>query len=104
MWWLKRKIDQVADNANEAWKQAAYRRVRDLSRTRQWFTSEDVLTWLDQRGYKTKDKRALGAIMQHYQRDGWIAPAGWTTARRKERHNAPVRRWESQIYGFYEEI
>ena len=102
MRWFQKQIDQVAENANEAWKKAAYRRVRDLAKTRQWFTSEDVLTWLDQRGYKTKDKRALGAIMQHYQKDGWIAPAGWTTAKRRERHYAPIRRWESLRYGFEE--
>lgn len=98
--WFQKKIDQAQDNANEEWKKAAYRRVRCLAESRQWFTSEDVLTWLDQRNYKTRDKRALGAVMQHYQKAGWITPAGWVTAKRKERHHAPVRRWQSQKYGF----
>ena len=102
--WFQKRIDDVEKNANEAWKAAAYRRVRCLAESRMWFTSEDVLTWLEQRGYKTKDKRALGGVMQHYQRDGWIVAAGWTTARRKERHHAPVRRWQSLKYGFKEDL
>ena len=97
MWWFQRKIDQVEQNANEAWKRAAYDRVRDLAQTRWFFTSEDVLSWLADNGYKTKDNRALGAIMQHYQKEGVIEARGWSTAKRRERHHAPVRVWQSLV-------
>ena len=96
----RHKIEESEVNANEAWKDAADRRVRYLAQNKRMFTSEDVLTWLDRRGYKTKDNRALGAIMQRYAKSGWIKACGWTTATRRERHNAPVRMWLSQIKGF----
>lgn len=93
--WFQNKIDQVEQNASEAWKEAAHRRVRWLAHNKSNFTSEDVLTWLGQRGYKTKDTRALGAIIQHYNREGWIKATGWTACKR--RHDAPIRVWTSLI-------
>ncbi len=97
MRWFQKKIDQAEANANEEWKRAAYDRVRWLAERRRIFTSEDVILWLESKSYKTKEKRALGAIMQYYQRNGYIKALGWTTAKRRERHNAPVRVWESLI-------
>jgi len=79
------------------WRKAADRRVRDLALEKQFFTSEAVLVWLEEHGYKTKDKRALGAIMQHYAKAGIIRAHGYAQALRPERHKAPVRVWESLI-------
>ena len=98
-WHIRPEIKSVEENAHEAWKAAADRRVRFLAQNKRMFTSEDVLTWLDRRGYKTKDNRALGAIMQRYSREGWIKPCGWVNATRRERHNAPVRTWLSLVKG-----
>lgn len=95
--WFKKQIEQAEENADKAWKEAAHRRVRYLAKNKRHFTSEDVITWLDKRGYKTKDNRALGAIMQHYQKEGWIKAHGWTEASRKTRHHAPVRVWHSLV-------
>lgn len=92
--------NQIADcflASDKEWKEAARQRVRQLAESQQRFTSEAVLVWLDEHGYKTKDKRALGAIMQAYAKAGIIKPAGYAQALRQERHGAPVRVWESLI-------
>lgn len=79
------------------WRQAATKRVHQLVSSQKTFTSEAVLVWLEENGYKTKDKRALGHIMQTFAKNGIIRAKGYTQALRPERHKAPVRVWESLV-------
>lgn len=91
------KIDGCLLASDKEWREAAAGRVRQLALNNQTFTSEAVLVWLDEHGYHTKDKRALGAIMQSFAKAGIIRAHGYAAALRPERHKAPVRVWESLI-------
>lgn len=90
---LKRIIMRCEENANDEWKAVAERRVRYLASKRVPFTSEDVINYLNEKGYKTHNNSALGAIMLRSSKDGRIVKLGWEEARRKSRHGAPVRIW-----------
>lgn len=94
---FEQKIIDCADSSNKEWKEEATRYAHLLAERRQTFTSEMILVYLERNGFKTKDNRALGAILQAMVRNKEIKPLGYTQAQRKERHNAPVRVWESQI-------
>jgi hypothetical protein len=85
--------------ANARWQSAAAKRLRYLARTRQYFTSDDVLSSLEQRGIFTGDNRALGAIFTAHQEAQWILATGkFMMSRRRQRHRAPVRVWKSKKY------
>lgn len=94
---FQNQIDDCMLASDKEWREEARKYARLLAELRQTFTSEMILNHLDKNGYKTKDNRALGAIMQSLVRDGVIKPIGYTQATRPERHKAPVRVWESLI-------
>ena len=90
---LKQIIMRCEDNANDEWKAVADRRVRYLAARQKPFTSEDVINYLNEKGYKTHNNSALGAIMLRYSKEGRIKKLGWQQSKRKSRHSAPVRIW-----------
>lgn len=91
------KIDDAFEASDPDWRRAAQKRVRHLAEHYDTFTSEDVITWLERHGYRTRDKRALGSIMQQCARAKMIKAKGYAPAVRPQRHKAPVRVWQSLI-------
>ena len=94
-------IEEAYAAANEKWKENAEKRLYYLAKRRLFFTSEDILSYLDAKGIKTRNNSALGAIMRNAARNGIIEPAGYETAVRASRHKAPIRKWKSTIVRLY---
>jgi hypothetical protein len=81
-----RKLDQE-------WCETAYGLVYALAKKGEPFTSEDVT---DELGPPPggSDPRALGGILRAAREAKLIMATGWTSARRKSRHKAPIRIWK----------
>jgi hypothetical protein len=67
--------------------------VRDLARTHDEFTVEDIAPLVQ----ATYDLRALGGIMLQAKRHGWIEAAGYVNSGRA-RHGKPIRCWRSRLF------
>lgn len=96
--YIQKKIDQAEGNADSEWRIRAEEYTAYLATKKKAFTSEDVIVWLDDHGYHTKNLSALGAIFRRLKDQGAIEPAGYITSRRASRHHAPIRLWKSKIY------
>lgn len=94
-------VRRVALNAPQDWKDAALKAVFEIANTWESFTTDDVVDFLERvEAPQTHELRALGAIMQSAQREGWISPTDrFRATKRKSRHAAPVRIWRSLIAG-----
>ena len=85
-------------NADTDWKRAARDRVHQLAETRQYFTADDVIECLDEKGIVTGNNSALGAIFKAFARSGIIKPTDtYKKSRRPSRHRAPIQVWESNV-------
>jgi hypothetical protein len=60
------------DNANTEWRDAALAIVRNLAATCCEFTSDQVWAELDAQGFRTREHRAMGAVMRAAAMDGLI--------------------------------
>ena len=85
-------------HANVDWKDAAERRLIRLTKNKRFFTSDDILSYLDNKEIKTHDNRALGGIMNRWVRQGYISPIGFQNSSRPSRHGGTVRLWKSNLY------
>lgn len=79
--------------AKEDWRNAAEKRMDELSKRRTPFTSEDIIRYLEFRGLETPNLSALGGMFKSRSSRKLIKPVGWQMATRKARHNAPLRVW-----------
>jgi hypothetical protein len=66
-------MQRVWDHANDHWKHLAYDAVRQLARTRQWFTTDDVWQLLAASNAATREHRAMGPVMLRAAKAGLIA-------------------------------
>ena len=89
-------IDRVNANADEEWKAAAKRIVREVARANREFPTDAV--W--GAGLpKPREPRAMGAVMRWAQSHGLVKNTGRIVKTAQvSRHNAPVTVWESLIY------
>lgn len=88
------------DHADTDWKKAAAKRINWLAEHRREFTADDVMEYLDAKGIFTSDSRALGGVMGTANREGLVAPTDkFRQSRRLSRHRAPIRIWESNVFG-----
>ena len=75
------------------WRIMAERRIGQLAKRKNPFTSEDIIRYLEYRGLETPNLSALGAMFKSRANAKEIKAVGWQTATRKERHKAPIRVW-----------
>lgn len=91
-------IELVYRHASTTWKRAAADRLYSVIQKQEFFTSDDVLIPLEKDGEVTGDNRAIAAILQAFSRAGLItATDRFITCKRKSRHHAPVRVWQSKL-------
>lgn len=91
---------QVDDNANAAWKAAAYDAVERAAKERPYLTTDDVVLRISD-NVNTHEWRALGPIMRKAAKLKWIEKATGVDAlfcQRRSRHSAPLQVWKSLIY------
>ena len=85
-------IDRV-ERANRSWVAVASRIICELSKSREEFSSDDVLPLLGGLGAPS-DPRALGAAFKASARAGFIEPTSrFEKTKRVSRHAAPIRIW-----------
>ena len=94
---MEEGIRKSYENANSEWKDAAIKRVLWLAKHKQYFTSDDIITYLMNKGIKTKNNSALGGVMLRAKTNGWVKAGGFTFSNRPSRHHAPVRVWKSLL-------
>ena len=83
------------EGAPSTWPGMATQVVLDVGRMRPTFTSDDVWSWMENRGMPTPANRsALGPIMRALATDGTIVSTGeWRNSHRPETHTRPLRVW-----------
>lgn len=96
--YIDSKIEQADADADMWWKMKAEEYAIYLATKKKMLTTDDLLIWLDDHGYHTKNNSAIGAIIRKLKSEGVIAFAGYTTSRRPTRCRNPIRVWKSQIY------
>lgn len=96
---LKREGIARADaGAPEAFKDLALLAVQRVARERDTFVSDDV--WMALDGLRTRENRAMGAVLGVARSLGWIVPtAEFRPTAQPLRHRSPVRVWRSLIRG-----
>lgn len=87
-------IAQVEAHASEEWKAEALCAVQTIAQQFQEFTSDEVWRYVE----KPHEPRALGAVMVHAAKRGWIRKTNRTRESRiASQHRQPLRIWESLI-------
>lgn len=81
-------------NSDSVWRNAVNERIADIRQTHETFTSDDIITYLDEQGIVTADNRALGAILIAHARAGLIeSTRTQVKCKRKKRHHGYVTLW-----------
>ncbi len=95
--WIKKDaIDQVGDNANARWLEGTYQIVIGICEKQRLFTTDDVWEALAHTDLVTHEKRGMGAVMRHIDREGIARPTkDYVPSVRGVRHGGPVRVWFS---------
>ena len=96
--YIKEKIEQAEANADSEWRIRAEEYASWYATTHRFMTTDDILIWLDDHGYHTKNNSAIGAVMRRLKDDGAIAFAGYRPSRRPSRCQNAIRVWKSLIY------
>lgn len=92
-------IKTVGENANEEWKVAVMRFVKDICHDKQEFTTDDVWELVDRTELTTKDNRAMGYIMTEAKKNGWCEDTRIVQpSRRKVCHGRKIAVWKSLLY------
>lgn len=93
-------VDRVDRHADEAWKAAATDAIYLMATKRDEFTTDAVWWLLAHAGIGAPhEERALGALMQAAQRQGWIQRTERThKSVRPECHARDLRVWRSLIH------
>lgn len=74
------------------WRTVAWDVLRELVRTCEQLTSDDLIEEMDRRGLpRAADGRACGPVMQRAIREGLLVPAGFVQGR-NPKHHADVAR------------
>ena len=90
-------IERVGANADADWKRQARQAIRAVLLTHDEFTTDDVWDLLDRENVKTHDRRAMGAIIREFSRNGAIAATGtYVKSSRVECHSRPVAVWTAR--------
>ena len=91
-------IDLAEAGRTKLWREHALEAVRRCAQEHQFLTADDVWQHLAPRQRKG-ESRAMGAIMRHAVREGWIAGTNeFVHSARVTSHAARVMKWRSLIY------
>ncbi len=97
-------IHRAGSNADEAWKDAAYRIVSELARSHKAFTSDEVWQQLSKAGYSTPEPRAMGAVMLAAAKAGLIVKSrSYIPTNRTAANRRPVAIWLSKTFTHQQE-
>jgi hypothetical protein len=89
-------MQQAEAHASEEWKEHVMLAICLTAVRNQYFTS--ALVW-EQVNESTHEPRAMGCMMRHAKKNGWIEPTDqFVASTRPSRHRAPLRVWKSNIY------
>lgn len=92
-------VAHVDEHADDAWKIAARAAVQAVSLRRAEFTTDDVLEVLRTQPVATHEGRALGPVMLHAARMGWVENTRrFQKSNAVSRHNAPKTVWRSLLF------
>jgi hypothetical protein len=90
-------INRARMSADPVWYQAAVSAVIMCSQLGEPFTSDDVWVRIPAE-CRTKEPRALGAVMRKLQEQGVIeATGGWRESARPQAHGRPMRVWRGRL-------
>lgn len=91
-------IELVYRHADTDWKRAAAEKLFEVASRMRLFTADDILMPLEAEGIVTGDNRAIAAVFQAAARMNLIKTTDiFVTCKRKSRHHAPIRQWESNM-------
>lgn len=83
-------LTEVLDNADEPWKDCAWRAMETLADSGRMFDANDITDL----GVPPPDHPARwGALFQGAHKIGLIRPVGFTQSRRQTRHGGVIRLW-----------
>lgn len=88
-------IELVYAHADTYWKRAAAMQLQAVIASGvEFFSSDNVLIPLEERGITTHDTRALAAILLAAKRMNLIEPTdSFIRCQRRSRHHAPIMQW-----------
>jgi hypothetical protein len=92
-------IAAVDEHANEAWKRDALRAIREVARTHEFLTANDVWEELADTDEYTHEPSALGPVMLQALREGTIEKTDmFMRSKIPRQHQKPLPVWRSLIY------
>ena len=90
-------IDLAEAGRTRLWREQALEAVRRCAQEHQYLTADDVWSYVAPRQRKG-ESRAMGAIMRHAVREGWIVGTNeFVHSARVMSHAARVMKWRSLI-------
>jgi hypothetical protein len=100
----KAAMEQVEENANQAWNELMLEQVRLTAMEKHQFTSDDVMDrylTLDDPKPVTHELRAMGPVLVRAAKAGYCRKAeGAVSSRRRASHAGPRAVWISLIWEF----
>jgi hypothetical protein len=90
---MEEGIVKAETNANPVWLSEAETIILKLAQTGKFFTSDNVIEQLNDKGITTHNNSALGGVFLRLKNSGVIEPCGYRLSKRRSRHKAPVRIW-----------
>lgn len=89
-------MEKSYNNSDPMWREAVVTQLHEVLRTKEYFTSDDILIPVEKKGIFTKTNSALGAILTAAKRSGLIeATSQFRESKRPSRHKAPLRVWKA---------
>lgn len=89
---------KAVENANVDWRNEVEKRLLWLTYHKRFFTTDDVLVYLTDRGVETHNNSAIGGLINGWARKGYVRQCGFVISTRPSRHKAPIRLWKSNFY------
>lgn len=77
--------------ADQAWKDAVWRRIVEMSRQRLAFTAEEIVLAVKMDGFTTRNTSAAGALIRRALKRRMIVPIGFELSKNRQAHGRPVR-------------
>ena len=86
-------IAEAGHHANTAWSREAVATVKLLIHMDRDFTADDVWRILDEKGVTTHERRALGAVINDFNKSGRIRSITARKSIRRENHGRYITVW-----------
>jgi hypothetical protein len=90
-------LDRVERNAPDYWKSRAWAAIKQIAKTMELFTVDDVKKLLADVP-PPHEPKAMGAIMTEARKLGWMVKVGVVNSTSVTHHSGYVTQWKSLIY------